>query len=224
MKLVLTKGMKAGIILFVLVVAVLGSGFTYIYFNDTNNDPFSPATHVLEIGNQATSGETISEHIAIANIKPGDRGNAANWSVRNTGTGAGNLSISLSEIINKENDLTPDEKLAGNTTIELDEGELGANLLIVFWMDVDGNGKWSEKDYYLVPGGRMQTRDNGETVPDNAYQPLNTYGNTTWDALEFLSPGFNGNNMVEYLLPEETGNTVQSDSCLFDISFILQQV
>jgi predicted ribosomally synthesized peptide with SipW-like signal peptide len=204
-------------------IAAIAIGGTMAYFSDTETstgNSFAAGTLNLQVGN---SDPTI-EKITVANMKPGATGNTAIWITKNTGSIAGKLTVAVSAITNNENactepeqhDLTPDTTCTTGTT----DGELGANLKVAFWMDVDKNGVWSSVDYYLKSNGTK-----GIDSLANAYDILNNYGGKTWTnvQIDIAGPSDAGDFRVEYDLPGATGNIIQSDSSVFDITFTLNQ-
>lgn len=214
--------LKVGIILFALTVAVVGSGFVYAYFNDTqtaSGNTFTSGTLLLQVG---TAVPTVDK-ITVPSLKPGDAGNGANWQVQNLGTINGDLTIGVGAITNLENTVNTAEVAAGEpagNTI----GDLGGNLTVAFWMDVDHSNTWSTGDYYLKNDGTTVSYASGTTVPAAAYASLNSFGGKTWTNTQTnLAPGTIGYFKAEYNLPTTTTNWVQSDSASFNIVFTLNQ-
>jgi predicted ribosomally synthesized peptide with SipW-like signal peptide len=214
--------LKVGIILFALTVAVVGSGFVYAYFSDTqtsSGSAFTTGTLLLQVGTAAPTVDKIS----VPSLKPGDTGNGANWQVQNLGTINGDLTIGVGAINNLENTVNAAElaagELAGNTN-----GELGGSLTVAFWMDVDHSNTWSTGDYYLKSDGTTVSYVSGATIPAAAYATLDSFGGKTWtNAQTNLATGTIGYFRAEYNLPAATNNLVQSDSATFNIVFTLNQ-
>jgi predicted ribosomally synthesized peptide with SipW-like signal peptide len=204
----------------IAAVAAIAIGGTVAYLTDTETsqgNTFIAGTLNLKVGDD----DPTSVKIELPNMKPGETGNAANWLVKNTGSIAGKLTIAVGAITNNENECKEPE---GDNTCDTTEGELGANLKVAFWMDVDKDGSWSSGDYYLTSGGNKVSWANGETtLPSAAYDILNNYGGKTWTDVQTNITGEAGNFRVEYDLPADTGNIIQSDSAVFDITFTLNQ-
>jgi len=206
----------------IAAVAAIAIGGTVAYFSDTETstgNTFSAGTLNLQVGKD----DPTSVKIELSNMKPGDKSNAATWLVKNTGSIAGKLTVGVGAITNNENGcIEPEGDDSCNTT----NGELGANLKVAFWMDVDKDGSWSSGDYYLTSGGNKIPWATGETtLPPAAYDILNNYGSKTWTYVQENIAGSSeaGNFRVEYDLPDGTGNIIQSDSSVFDITFTLNQ-
>jgi predicted ribosomally synthesized peptide with SipW-like signal peptide len=210
-----------GVSLMALAVAVLGSGVLYAYFNDTQtagSNTFTSGSLLLQVGSAAPCVETIG----VSGLKPGDASNVASWQLQNTGTINGKLDISISAITNDENTINRAESAAGDVT---PGGEMGANLNVAFWVDVDNSGTWTSGDYYLKSDGNKVSFQAGDSsLPAAAFDALDNYGTRSYTELQTdIAPGTFGYFMVDYELPSATGNTVQTDSCTFDIAFTFNQ-
>jgi len=200
------------------LVALLIGGGTYAYFSDTETstgNTFTAGTLDLTVG----SADPTTEKIAFNSLKPGDTSGDVGvtpiaWEIKNTGTINGNLTIECGAITNNENGLTEPEEEADDTGAP---GELGANLLVAFWIEnTSGN-------YYLKSDGTRVAC--GVSPPSDAYDILDNYDEDTWASLATITGGASaGTFHVEYNLTPETGNDVQSDNCTFDLTFRLDQV
>lgn len=211
-----------GVSLFALAVAVIGSGVLYAYFSDTqtaNSNTFTTGSLLLQVGTAAPCVETIN----IASLKPGDTANVANWQLQNTGTINGKLDIAVSAITNLENTNNRAETAAGDSTTPA--GELGANLQMAFWVDVDHSATWTTGDYYLKSDGTKVSFQAGDTgLPAAAFAPLDSYSTRSFANLQTnIVPGTFGYFRADYSLPTATGNTVQTDSSAFALTFTLNQ-
>jgi predicted ribosomally synthesized peptide with SipW-like signal peptide len=210
-----------GVSLFVLAIAVIGSGVLYAYFSDTqtaSNNSFTTGTLLLQVG----SASPMTEHITVASLKPGDTGSAASWQLQSTGTINGDLSVQVSAITNNENGVNSAETAVSDTTPAA--GELGANLKVAFWVDRDSSGTWTSGDYYLSSAGTAVAWAGGATLPAAAFDSLDNYGGKTWaNVIADIAPGAFGYFKAEYQLPAATGNIVQGDSAVCDIAFTLNQ-
>jgi len=207
---------------------------TLAYFSDKEIIPgniLKAGTLNLEIGSDS---QDVS--INLQNLAPGDKGIAKSLKLKNIGTIDGSLSVSLSQITNLENECVEPE-IEGNcqesescpgqdkTCQEL-EGELGEYLKLAFWMDTNEDGNWSSEDYYLKSDGTKVFWKDGDQneLPQEAYESLNNFGGKTWNNIQKIGAGKEtGNFKIEYFLPENTGNIIQSDSVKFDIIFSLNQ-
>ena len=206
-----------------LIVALIGTG-TWALFSDqetATDNTFTAGTLNLQVG----AADPCTESIDIGGdngMVPGDSGNAATWLTRNTGSIAGDLSISLSEITNNENEVKEPETGDGG-----EPGELGANLKVAFWMDGNKSGDWDHtSDYYLKSDQtKVAYTSGGPALPTEAYATLDSYNSDSWADVQTNVAGSTdfGNFRVEYDLPSATTDIVQSDSCVFTITFDLDQ-
>lgn len=211
-----------GVSLIALAIAVIGSGVLYAYYSDTqtaSSNAFTSGSLLLQVGTAAPCVETIN----VANMKPGDAGNVANWQLQNTGTINGKLDIAISAITDNENGINRAEAAAGDVS---PGGELGANLKVAFWVDVDRSGTWTTGDYYLKSDGTKVSFQAGDAaLPAAASDFLDNYGSRSFTTLQTnIVPGTFGAFRVDYSLPATTGNTVQTDGSSFTVTFTLNQV
>jgi predicted ribosomally synthesized peptide with SipW-like signal peptide len=223
------KKILVSIIIIALVGAAIGSG-VHAYFSDTETatgNTFTAGTLNLQVG----STDPCTQKITISNIKPTDTGNAASWLTTNIGTIDGTLDVSLSAITNNENGVNDVEIAAGESPSNT-VGELGQLLKVALWMDTNKDGTWSSGDYYLSSGGTKVSWTSGTTLPSAAYDFLNNYANKAWTNVQTVtSTADAGNFRVEYNFPNNSGgipgtladNRAQSDSCVFNITFVLNQ-
>jgi predicted ribosomally synthesized peptide with SipW-like signal peptide len=217
--------MKRIIISFMTIGLVLGiiSGGTYAIFSDTETsagNTFTAGTLNLQVG----STDPCIEKITILGVKPTDLGNAAIWLTTNIGSINGTLDITLSAMTDYENIRSELETAAGDTTDV--GGELGMLLKVAFWIDTNKDGTWSSSDYFLKSDGTRVSWVSGSTVPLEAYDILNNYNGKSWiNTQTVISTADAGYFRVEYNFPNGGGgdNVAQSDSCILDITFILNQ-
>jgi len=216
------KRILVSIVIIGLVGAAIGSG-VHALFSDTetaSNNTFTAGTLNLQVG----SADPCVEHISLSGMKPNTTGNAASWLTTNIGTIDGTLDVTLSTITNNENTRSEVETAAGDTTDST--GELGGLLKVAFWMDTNKDGTWSSGDYYLSSGGAKVSWSSGSTLPAAAYDIVNNYASKAWTSIQTVtSTADAGNFRVEYNFPNggSGDNQAQSDSCVFDISFVLNQ-
>jgi len=201
-----------------LLAVVVGIG-TVAYFSDTETsrgNVFSAGTLDLTIqlsqaevvngyGNVDVHPDTdvhngVNVYFVVSNVAPGSAG-VVKWTLKNVGSIPGILSFTVGNITNNENGQTEPEALVDSTT---DVGELGEKMTVTLWIDLNGNG----------------VRDDGELLYSGNLNGMSrTYSN-----LITLSP--NGGSVDVYLewsIPINVGNEIQSDSVSFDITFMLNQ-
>ena len=223
------KKILLSLLLIGVISAVVGGG-VHAIFSDTETataNTFTSGTLNMQVG--GTDPCTVK--VTLNSVKPTDAATAATWLITNLGSINGSLNITLSAITNNENVVNSVEIAAGepsNNTV----GELGQLLKIAFWMDVDKNGTWSSGDYYLSSGGTKVVWASGSTLPTAAYDYLNNFGTKSWTSLQTINGTADaGNFRVEYNFPNNGGgipgtltdNRAQSDSSVFDITFVLNQ-
>jgi len=205
-----------------LVSALIGGGI-YAAFSDTETstgNTFTAGTLNLQVG----AADPCVENVTISNLKPTDNGTAATWLTTNIGSINGALDINLGAITNNENTRSEVEIAAGDTTDV--GGELGSLLTVAFWMDTNKDGTWSSGDYYLSSGGTKVSWVSGATLPSGAYDSLNNFASRSWASLQTVNGTADaGNFRVEYNFPNggSGDNVAQSDSCVFSITFTLNQ-
>jgi predicted ribosomally synthesized peptide with SipW-like signal peptide len=216
------KKILVSIIIIGLVCTAIGGG-VHAFFSDTETstgNTFTAGTLNLQVG----SADPCIEHITLSGMKSNTTGNAASWLTTNIGTINGTLDVSLSAVTNNENTRSEVEIAAGDTTDSV--GELGGLLKVAFWMDTNKDGTWSSGDYYLSSGGTKVSWVSGFTLPTAAYDIVNNYASKAWTSVQTVtSTADAGNFRVEYNFPNggSGDNQAQSDSSVFDISFILNQ-
>ena len=211
------------IILIALIALTIGVG-VYAAFSDIETasaNNFTAGTLNLQVGTVDPCIEKIT--IGSDSLKPGASGTAGSWLVQNTGNIPGDLSIQIIDLENNENTRYDMETAAGDLTEET--GELGANLKVAFWMDADKSNTWSPNDYYINSTGSKVSYDSEGTLPAEAYAILDNYDDDIWSYVNTPLAGLAeaGYFKIEYELPSDTGNMVQSDICTFNIAFALEQ-
>jgi predicted ribosomally synthesized peptide with SipW-like signal peptide len=216
------KKILVSMMVIALVLVFIGGGI-YAVFSDVETsagNTFTAGTLNLQVG----SADPCTERITISGLKPTDTGNAASWLTTNIGSINGTLDITLSAITNNENTRSEVETAAGDTTDSV--GELGGLLKVAFWMDINKDGTWSSGDYYLKSDGTKVSWASGSTLPSAAYDILNNYDSKSWANVQTVNGTADaGNFRVEYNFPNggSIDNQAQSDSCVFDIIFVLNQ-
>jgi predicted ribosomally synthesized peptide with SipW-like signal peptide len=189
-----------------IIFVVLGAGIggTYAYLNaqrTTSQNRFAAGTLDLSV---TGSNNVVNEPFVIDNI--GETANISGtktWTVKNTGTLPGRLSIRLSGVSNEENGCNDQEKEVELSCDADNVGELGG--VITANVALDGADKVS-------------------SLLTNALQ--DKIGND-WDSLApvVLPPGSQKTITIHWDTPGTAyGNEVQSDSVKFDVVFRLNQL
>jgi predicted ribosomally synthesized peptide with SipW-like signal peptide len=209
-----------------LVMAIAGN-ITWAYFSDSEasqNNTITAGTLDLWVGAEDPCTESMDTG---PQLKPGDSGNAANWTATNTGSISGTLMIAVGSITNNENTRTEPEAAAGDITTGSTEGELGDFVDIAIWLDMNRSDGWDSGDMYLKSDGTVVNWASGSSVPPEAYDAINSYAGVDWESTDGM-PTISGSGdldfMVEYDFPTDANDDrAQGDSCVFDITFTLEQ-
>ena len=211
-----------------LIIGVIG-GATFAYFSDTEiavDNTLTAGTLNLQVG----AADPCTESIDIGTqINPGDSGNAADWTTTNQGSISGTLRVTFdATITNNENTRSDAEEDAGDATDGATEGELGDFVDIAIWLDMNQSGSWDSGDKYLQSDGNVV--DWVGALPSAAYDDINNYSGLDWDytdgdGMPTMASLDNLDFMVEYDFPSDANdNRAQSDSSVFDITFMLEQI
>ncbi len=202
-----------------LVMGLVGGG-TWAYFSDTETST----------GNTLTAGTLdltpdegtiyVMSYDASDGMAPGwISGGADSWTLTNSGTVDGDLTITIGAIANAdETDEEPESDDAGNTP----GGDLGANLDVEFWVDLDGSTT-SDATVWADAGAMNGYMDIGEGeviysgVLDSMPATFPTSGKID------LNNGASINVYFDASIDTLVGNRIMSDSCTFDITFNLNQ-
>ena len=211
-----------------LIIGVIG-GATFAYFSDTEiavDNTLTAGTLNLQVG----AADPCTESIDIGTqINPGDSGNAADWTTTNQGSISGTLRVTFdATITNNENTRSDAEEDAGDATDGATEGELGDFVDIAIWLDMNQSGSWDSGDKYLQSDGNVV--DWVGALPAAAYDDINNYSGLDWDyadgdGMPTMASLDNLDFMVEYDFPSDANdNRAQSDSSVFDITFMLEQI
>ncbi len=214
------KKILLGIILGAVVLLLVSVG-VLAYFSDTetaSGNTFAASTLNLQVG----TADPCTESINIASLTPPASGNAATWLVRNTGAATGDLRVAVSAIVNNENTCSEVEAEAGDVTTGALQGEMGGNMRIALWLDTDKSDGWNTGDSYLQSDGSIVAYASGATLPAEAFDTVDAYGSRSWTAVvSGAGDGDIGNFRVEYDLPGTVDSKIQSDNCVFSLSFTL---
>ncbi|WP_152436388.1 hypothetical protein [Halosimplex carlsbadense] len=196
------------LLLLLLVLVFVGGGLgTFVLDDFPNGSPgpgtpsATPAPAPNATGNVSLTTAADATLLRADGVVPGDEG-TSRLRLRNTGTATGELSVTELDVQSDEGGVLPPESPDDDSP---EEGELDERLLV-----------------------RVSAEyPNDETVDlygDGAFVPIGSLdaGNRT------IGDGLAAQQdviiVVEWRLPAETGNDVQSDSVSFDIAFTLRSV
>jgi predicted ribosomally synthesized peptide with SipW-like signal peptide len=216
-----------GLTLAALLTTTIAVSGTWAHFSDSEtsqDNTLIVGTLNLQVG----AIDPCTESIDIGTeLKPGDSGNAADWTVSNNGSISGTLKVETGTITNYENTRTEPEEAAGDTTTGATEGELGDFVDMAIWLDMNGSGGWDSGDMYLKSDGSVVNWISGSSVPPAAYDDINSYDSADWesaDGMPTLAGADDLDFMVEYSFPTDADDDqTQGDSGVFDIIFTLEQ-
>ena len=199
-----------------LVIGLVGAG-TMAYFNDTetsSGNTFTAGTLNLT----AVGGSPMP--FAVANMKPGDSGSGT-VTLTNAGTiGAAELDINMSTVTNNDVSTAEPENDQGTNT---GNGDLGGQLLMVLWLNVNQNGVFDAGDVELLNDGTVSAYD-ATNNPTLTYVAADTYSGDSWnEVLAEMAQGAVDDFVISYNLPVTTDNSIMTDKITFDVTFTLEQ-
>lgn len=146
----------------------------------------------------------------FGDVKPGDKGeNTISLHVVNNDA---YLCATVSGLQNDDNGLTEPESDV-DATGGVGQGELGQYLQMKIWADNSEGEGWSKGDNVWQVGEPVLYEGLAQAGTWPLYSPATTA----------LAAGDTGYLGVEWSLPTETGNVVQTDSLTGDISFTVEQ-
>jgi len=179
------KKILTSIMMIVLVCALIGTG-VYAAFSDTETstgNQFTAGTLDLEVDTQNPWSTVKFDNVGP--LAPGDSG-AVTCAVKNVGNLPGtSLTVDISGLV--------------------DAGELGANMDIVIWDDVDGDAVQDAGETTEMYNGTLAAEAGPYTVGSG------------------LNAGVTTNVGISYSIDSGVGNEIQGDTCTFDIEFVLTQ-
>jgi len=181
-----------------VVTMAVGMG-TYAYFSDTEtsaDNTFTAGTLDLTVNNE---NPLTSKLFDFSNVKPGDNGSIT-VNVCNNGTIDGGLVMCIKNLTNYENGCTEPEGLIDTTCDNPGpgQGELGANLVVNITWDgcpthTETLDSWSSGSWHCI---------DGIDVDAGTCRYLCT---------------------IDWEVPSDVDNIIQSDSVEFDLEFVLKQ-
>jgi hypothetical protein len=195
--------MKKPLIVSMLIIAIIsvfvtGGAMAQFYDMGTSDgNKFTAAT--LDVTVDGSNENVVKFN--VSNIKPGSQPRGS-YTINNVGSIGGFLNITDVKVTNLENDLTPPEVAAGDST---DVGELGSVVDIVLFIDRDGSGWISEGDGTFY-NGKVNNMPSSFIINESI-------------------PAGGSTKIVAILNWFDTANDnlAQSDSMIIDLTFKLSQ-
>lgn len=196
----------------IIAVAGIAATATAAYFSDTetsNTNTFAVGTLDLKVDDQ-DDPNIVS--VTLNNMKPGDTAQYQ-WSWKNAGTIDGQPWLEIINLTDDDNGLLEPEEADGD---DAEEGELSQYLL----MKLNAPGGTG----YAYPN-QPECLDSGSKCPLSTWDNYSQIGQSPWEVWQTIAAGATNAPMVlEFELPTDTDNAVQSDTVSFDIVFHLDQV
>lgn len=203
-------------VLTIITVVAAVAGATYAFFSDSgtsSGNVFTSGTLELKLsdGNEADQ-DNVTATWGDTTLNPGDTGSGT-LAITNAGSIAGFIDISGVTIANTENGCNASESSVDSScgTPGAGDGELGANLLIHAFWDIDGDGVYESGD-----------GDTSIYGTDTVFATLDGFGAASVDD-EALGAGATKRISINWALPGATGNIVQSDSASLTVPVSLEQ-
>jgi hypothetical protein len=206
------------VLLSVLVVGVIATvavfGVTGAWFTDIEVAPGGGGTNKLVAGtiNLELTGDGIG---IIEDLKPCEK----QWGyieLRNAGENPGNAWLHITNLIGNENGINDAEGEAYWENSGFDPDALRYDNDIERFITFDLVRRVGEWDN---PPGSVNDRI---IIPQDAHQKMADL-ECQWIPLEEIAVGETVALALSFHLQDETGNEYQSDECIFDLEFLLQQ-
>jgi hypothetical protein len=194
---------KSSIILLLAVLLMIGG--TLAYFDYAKAD----GVIISDTGRPSLkmSGDGSRDGIfSVSSLIPGASGRNSIRLV-NVGDQTGQLGVSFSPITNTPGVIG--EFMDGT-------GDLGANMEIAVYIDVDGSGDWDSGDTGLRSNGATYTYPTALE-----YDAMDNYSDVTWNAIESMTAATAQDFIIIWRIPVTVGNEIQGDSVSIDISFFI---
>lgn len=187
-------------------VAALAGGATVAYFSDTEKstgNTFAAETLNLQVSDQ----DPLIDHFEVTDAQSGKSGVKV-WALKNTGSVAGSLDVTFSNLVDDENTVWEPES-GDNAT----SGELADALTLNVYIDEDNSGGFNTGDTLIY--NDLAT---GLLTPDG--DKLKNYAMPAGYGTDTLYPK---NIRLEWSVSTANDNLLQSDKAGFDVEFELLQ-
>jgi spore coat-associated protein N len=202
-----------------IILAMVGVG-TWAYFSDTEastGNTFTAGTLDLNINGGNTA---VTMFTGLSNLKPGDNNDSSNatCTLLNHGSLAGKLSVASAMTAHSagtnpaDTDIVPTDSLKDTATMAL-------------YIDVDGNGVWSNGDIGLKSDGSTYAYTGASDVTGATGQAaVSAYNGSSWsNALAAMASNATVKFGVDYQVPSGATNAIQGGSVTFSFTFTLAQ-
>ena len=190
------------VLLLVVVLALVGAGIGSFVFDDEDDRPGIQTPTGNETVNVSLVAESDTRLLSATDVKPGSSGSRA-IVFRNSGDDPGTLTVADLGLTQRENDLVGPESAVDSSS---ERGELAEHLLVrVQFRTADGT---TEPLYGTGDGPR----------------PLSAVVTAGRSGAVVLPPGSRTRLVLDWVLPAENGNVVQSDSLTLNATVQLQGV
>lgn len=190
---------------FVPVVLFIGGGTMAYLGSGSVNASAIPDTGKLHLSIVQDSSTDYS--FQVPGVVPGDSGHSSIRLV-NDGGHPGMFGAGFSSIVNVPGTFG---EYADNS------GDLGANVQIAVYIDMDISGDWSDGDVGLKTNGGVYSYP---MVLE--YDAMNNYGGIMWNSITTVFASAKFDFVIDWRVPITVGNEIQGDSASFDITFILE--
>jgi hypothetical protein len=199
----MTRILKSSIGLLLAVLLMSGGASAYFGYAKADAAIMPDAGKPrLKIGSDGSRTGTFN----VSNLVPGSSGHGSIRLV-NVGNQTGQLGVSFSSVTNTPGVIG--EYMDGS-------GDLGANMEIAVYIDVNGSGDWNSGDIGLNSDGSTYTYPTALE-----YDALDNYSGVTWNAIKSMTASAAYDFVIMWRIPITVGNEIQGDSVSFDISFFI---
>jgi len=191
----------ASALVIALVAGCIGAA-TLAYFSDvetSTGNVFTAGTLNLEVSDD----DPLVEAFAVTDTYGGANGEK-DWVLKNTGSIAGSLDITFSNLVDLDNGGNEPERLAAGDS-GAGSGDLAEVLHLLIYIDVVDDDSYVALDDVLVYNG-FASGIVGEQLSDHP-----------------MAAGYAKSIRIEWSIDAGVGNEIQSDSAGFDIEFELLQ-
>jgi hypothetical protein len=202
---VMMKRVLGLLLAFVPVVLFIGGGAIAYLGSDAVNASDIPDTGKLHLAIAQDSSTNYS--FQVPGVAPGDSGHSSIRLV-NDGDRFGMSGVGFSPIVNVPGTF---EEYAD------DSGDLGANVQIAVYLDMDTSGDWSDGDIGLKTNGGTYSYPTALE-----FDAMNNYSGAMWNSITTVLASAKFDFIIDWRVPITVGNEIQGDSVSFDITFILE--